>query len=241
MDYRVTDRVVEPDASYERYYTETLARMPECLWCYRPPADAAAVPPRAGGPVRFGSLNNYAKVGEEVVALWARLLLAVPDSRLVMVTVPEGGAQQALRERFAALGVSAERLELHGRLPAEAFRTLGGGIDIALDPFPCGGGTTTCETLWMGAPVITLIGETFLGRAGFSLLSAVGLAELAAKDADAYVAIAAGLAGDAQRLAQLRAGMRARMLASPLCDAPRYTRDFEMLYRQMWTSWCAKQ
>ena len=250
MDYRITDRVVEPDGTCESYYTETLVRLPDSTWCYQPPQTlgapetpriSAPLPAEANHGISFGSLNNYAKVGPEVVDLWARLLRELPEAKLIMITVPPGSAQNQLLERFAALGVPGERLELHGRLSSVQFQELCQRIDIALDPFPCGGGTTTCESLWMGLPVITLVGDRFLSRAGYSLLSAAGLQEFAAADADAYIAIAARLANDRSRLSELRAGLRRRMQASPLCDAPRYTRHLEAAYRFMWTTWCEKQ
>jgi len=242
MDWRLTDAVAEPGGQSEAFYTERLYRLPHSLWCYQPFADmgeVSALPARATGQVTFGSFNNYAKVGPRVVALWAEVLRAVPGSRLVMITVPTGEAQSALWARFESLGVSRERVVLHDRLGREAYVSLFGEVDVALDPFPCNGGTTTCDALWMGLPVVALAGETFLSRASLSVLKASGLAEFAAADEAGYVEMCHRLAGDLEGLAALRASLRARLQASPLLDATGFTRDLEAAYRAMWKAWCA--
>jgi len=241
MDYRLTDNYTEPAGTCEQYYTEKLVRLPHALWCYQPHADMTEpgpLPALANGHLTFGSFNNLAKVGPAVIALWAALLRAIPDARLVIITAGAGEAQNRLLAAFASHGIGAGRLELHGRLPRAEYLAIHQRVDVALDPFPCNGGTTTCDSLWMGLPVISLIGDTFLSRAGYSLLSVAGLAEFAAASPAEYVAIGQRLARDLDGLAALRASLRARVAASPLVDARQFARDMEAAYRQMWRQWC---
>ena len=241
MDYRLTSWDVDPEGS-DATYTERLYRLPRAPWCYRPPAeplDTDAGPrahDRAG--ITFGSMNNTAKVSPETVAAWGEILRAIPDSRLMMTTVPEGSARTSLMRRFADNGVHPDRITLHGKLPIEQFRALEHEIDIALDPFPYNGTTTTCETLSMGIPVITLIGNASVSRSGYALLKAIGLLELCANTQAEYVNIAAGLANDRARLAELHRTLRRRFERSPLRDESGFTRDVEDAYRDMWRRWC---
>lgn len=242
MDYRLTDACAEPPGMCEQYYTERLVRLPHSLWCYRPFADMPEVSPLPAlrnGHVTFGSFNNFAKVGPRVIDLWARVLLATPGSRLAMITVPAGETQERVKERFAALGVAPERLLLHDRLARAQYLELFSRVDVALDPFPCNGGTTTCDALWMGLPLLTLIGDTFLSRASYSLLSAAGLGAFAAETPAAYLELAARMGADLGALAAVRDGLREHLRASPLIDAAAFARDIEAAYRDMWQRWCA--
>jgi predicted O-linked N-acetylglucosamine transferase (SPINDLY family) len=161
----------------------------------------------------------------------------VPRSRLIVHSRP-GTHLDAVRERFAGKGISPDRLEFPRRQPWPAYVRTYGRIDVALDPFPWGGGITTCDALWMGVPVVSLVGRTAVGRGGASILSNVGVAELVARTPQQYVQIAADLAGDLPRLSELRRTLRGRMQASPLMDAPRFARNVEAAYRQMWRNWC---
>ena len=244
MDWRLTDAVTEPPGESDRLYTERLFRLPHSLWCYQPAADMqrapSPLPATTHGHVTFGSFNSYTKVGPRVVELWADVLHAVPGSRLLMITVPAGETQAALWARFEALGIARERVELLGRLPRGDYVAAFDRVDVALDPFPCNGGTTTCDALWMGLPVVALRGDSFLSRASLSVLSAAGCVEWAADDAAGYVGICKSLAADLPRLAATRAGLRARVAASPLTDAPAFARDVERAYREMWRAWCAR-
>ncbi|MGE3772175.1 MAG: tetratricopeptide repeat protein [Gammaproteobacteria bacterium] len=243
MDWRLTDAVAEPVGAREAFYTERLHRLPHSLWCYQPFADmgeVSASPAQARGYVSFGSFNNYAKVGPRVVALWAEVLKAVPRARLVMITVPQGEAQAALWARFESLGVARERVVLHDRLGRGEYVSLFGEVDVALDPFPCNGGTTTCDALWMGLPVVALRGETFLSRASLSVLAASGLADFAVEDEAEYVELCRRLASDVEALSVLRAGLRPQLASSPLLDAAGFTRDLEAAYRAMWRAWCSE-
>jgi predicted O-linked N-acetylglucosamine transferase (SPINDLY family) len=152
----------------------------------------------------------------------------------------EPSRRQQFLARFAAQGVAAERLELRESQPdiVDHLNSYA-EIDIALDPFPYNGTTTTCEAMWMGVPMISLIGDHHAARVGFDLLSQVGLADFAAPDVDAYIANAIALASDRPQLGRLRQELRERMRASPLCDAPRFARAFESGLRQMWREWCS--
>ncbi|MBK9132674.1 MAG: tetratricopeptide repeat protein [Gammaproteobacteria bacterium] len=242
MDYRLCTLDTDPPGQ-EEWHSETLYRLPRTLWCYRPLTERAAglpTPVVQGGLVTFGSMNSYPKISRETLAAWVDILRAVPDSRLIMSAVPEGSTQQDLRHYFAAAGLAPARITLCGRLPYEEFRQLQHGIDIALDPFPYTGTTTTCETLWMGIPVVSLAGQTSVARSGLALLKAVGLEELVAHDVAGYVRIATDLARDPARLDRLRRDIPARFDASPLRDEAAFTRDLEDAYRDMWRQWCAR-
>lgn len=242
IDWRLTDGVAEPAGQSERYYTERLHRLPHSLWCYQPAADMqplpGPLPALARGHVSFGSFNNYTKVGPRVVALWAAVLNAVPDAHITLITVPAGEAQETLWQRFEALGVARARVRLLDRLPRAAYVALFDEIDIALDPFPCNGGTTTCDAVWMGLPVVALQGQTFLSRASLSVLTAAGYRRFAAADEADYVARCVSLAADLPALAALRAGLRPTVAASPLLDAAGFAHDVEEAYRALWREWC---
>jgi len=242
MDYRLTDARADPPGQSEHYYCERLLRLADSLWCYRPPADLPAVSELPAGKrayVTFGSLNNVMKLSDAAIIVWAELLRAVPRARLLVAASGGELARRRLQSRFDAAGVERGRVEFVGRLPPADFRRLYAGVDVALDPFPCNGGTTTCETLWMGVPVVTLAGASFSSRAGLSILTAAGLEDLVATTPGGYVQVAAALASDVGRLSRLRQGMRDRLAASPLMDEPRYVRSLEGHYRDAWRRWCA--
>lgn len=243
VDYRITDGYADPPGVDARY-VEKLLRMPHSLWCYEPqlaaPPDYPA-PMREHGHVTFASFNGAYKLNQPLMKVWAAILHAVPDSRLMLVNVPAGGARERIVAWLGAEGISRSRLELHARLPTGEFWAAHRRADIALDPFPCNGGATTCETLWLGIPVITLAGHAFVGRAGVSLLSNCGLTQLIAGSRDEYVALAAGLARDPARLAELRARLKQNLPRSPLLDAPAYTQALEAHYRGIWRQWCSQQ
>jgi predicted O-linked N-acetylglucosamine transferase (SPINDLY family) len=175
-----------------------------------------------------------------VLNAWARILRAVAGSRLLL-SAPEGSCRRRILDQFESLGVASGRIALADRLPRQQYLELYHRIDVALDSFPCNGHTTSLDALWMGVPVVSLLGATVMGRAGFSQLSNLGLPELAGRDVDQYVQIATDLAGNLHRLSDLRATLRQRMQASPLMDAPRFARDIEALYRQIWQRWCEQQ
>ncbi len=246
MDYRITDVHADPAGVSEANYSETLFRLPDTFDCYAPPCDAPEVgvlPAIAQGYVTFGSFNNLAKLSAEVRALWAQVLLAVPGSRLLLKSVPlaDTATRQRLIGDFAEYGVGEERLIL-AVAEATHFSHLNRyhEVDIGLDPFPYNGVTTSFEAMWMGVPVVTLAGSSFISRMGVTMLTNLGMTELIADTPQGYVAIAARLAGDIDRLAALRAGLRDRMANSPLTDARRFTLNLENAYREMWAKWCSK-
>jgi predicted O-linked N-acetylglucosamine transferase (SPINDLY family) len=243
MDYRVVDAITDPPGFTERWHSERLVRLARTYLAFEPPRESPAVAPpprRARGYVTFGSFNAFAKIAPPVIETWARVLSAVPGSRLLMVTVPEGSARERVLRAFAAHGIAPERLDLRGTLAFADFLAAHAQADIALDPFPFAGTTTTCHTLWMGVPVVTLAGRTHAARVGASLLSAVGLAEWVARDPEEYVALAARLASDGPALDALRAELRDRVLGSPLADGAGFARDFEDALRKMWEDYCAR-
>jgi predicted O-linked N-acetylglucosamine transferase (SPINDLY family) len=242
MDYRLSDPHLDSPDSDLFVYTEQTIRLPETFWCYNPrgPTPEPSPPPAsANGYVTFGCLNNFAKVSP-ALDLWAQILRRVPRSRLMVHSHP-GPHLDAVRERFAGNGISPDRLEFPSRQPWPEYVLTYGRIDIALDPFPWGGGITTCDALWMGVPVVSLVGQTAVGRGGASILANVGVPELIARTPQQYVHIATDLAGDLPRLAELRRTLRARMQASPLMDAPRFARNVETAYRQMWKHFISSQ
>lgn len=242
MDYRLSDAVCDPPGMTEHYYRETLLRLPRCMWCYQPSSEMPAVaPPPAqnNGTVTFASMNGADKITAGMLALWARILREIPASRMVFTTVPEQGRAR-IRDALGQAGIADTRITMHDRLPTSEFWALYAGIDILLDTFPMNGGTTSCEALWLGVPVVSRSGKVFQSRAGLSILGSVGLAELVAEDDDDYVRIATGLARDGARLAALRAGLRERMRASPLTDSRAYARELEATYRRIWRDWCSR-
>ncbi len=243
MDYRLTDAYADPPGTCEGRYRERLLRMPHSLWCYCPRTDvvaeAGALPALRNGYITFGSMNGVYKLNQNLLGLWADLLLRSKDARLLLATIPPGSVRDRIARVFTERGVDAARIEFVERLSKSEFRALHQRIDIALDSYPCNGGATTCDALWLGVPVVSLAGDEFRARAGLSMLSAVGLPQLAARSAADFVTVAADLAQDLGRLQRLRAGLRQTMRDSPLCDALAYTRALEDLYRAIWREWCA--
>ena len=244
VDYRIVDAVSDPEGVADALAAETLVRLPGGFLCYQPPPEAPApAPPPCleNGFVTFGSFNNFAKLSASTLDAWGRLLARVPKSCLLIKSrfFADDGPRALFLRRLAERGVAPERvILLEGILDTAGHLGSYHRVDIGLDPFPYNGTTTTCEALWMGVPVVTLAGDRHLARVGASLLHRVGLDELVAADADAYVEIAAALAADPARMTALRAGQRARMAASTLCDPAVFTRSLEAAYREMWCRWC---
>ncbi len=233
MDYRVTDALADPPGASERLHTETLLRLPQTLWCYQPPEDAPAVtalPALRNGHVTFGSFNHVAKLNDAVLALWADLLCRLPDAQLQIMALPDEDCAARIRAVLERLGVAAARVRTLPRLARAQYWRQFGGVDIALDPFPYTGGATSCESLWMGVPVVTLAGDFGFARSGATILANAGLEHLVAADAAQYLDIAERLARDLPALAALRAGMRARLARAPLLDAAPFVAALEQLY-----------
>ena len=230
IDYRVSDPYIDPPGR-ELGYCEKTIRLPHTYWCFAAPDGAPHVGPLLAdrnGFITLGCMNQYTKVTPQMRGIWRQILRQVPDSRL-LVHAPNGRHRTEAAMELQRDGLDPNRLQFVAAAPYHEYLARFSRIDIGLDTYPYPGGTTTCEALWMGVPVVTLPGALSITRGGLSVLSNIGLSELAAKDIDDYVNIAAGLAADLPRLRALRAGMRERMLASPLMDAPRFARAFEAL------------
>ncbi len=243
MDYRISDHYADPVGEADNQYREPLLRLPHSKWCYMPPVEMPAcnsLPALSRGYVSFGAFSSFPRISNETIRAWAQLLRRLPRARLRIVGVPGGESLDRILEIFDAASVYADRLDLVERLPYEAYLQQYLQIDIALDPFPMNGGTTICEAVWMGVPVVGRSGRSAISRSSVSLLTNAGLARLVAGSWDEYVDIAIGLAADLPALAQLRATLRERLRASPLLDAEGFTRDLEALYRGAWRSWCAR-
>ena len=245
MDYRLTDAVADPEAVTDAWHTERLVRLPGCAWCYRPPADAPPVAPAptlANGHVTFGSFNNVQKLNDRVLDLWAQVLCAAPGSRLLLKAhgFADSLTRQRVLQRLEQHGVDRGRIDLLRKTPAPVEHLADyARVDVGLDPFPYNGTATTCEALWMGAPVITLAGTAHVSRVGASLLGAIGLNHLVASTGEEYVRIAASLSADVSPVAEMRSRMREKINASALRDEIGITRAIEAAYRRMWARWCA--
>ena len=245
MDYIIADPNVAPPEPATPF-VETVWPLPETYYCFTPPipsTEVSPLPARANGGVTFGCFNNLAKINDAVVAVWARLLDAVPDSRLVLKSAPfhDGRVGAALRARFAARGVAEHRVLLEPASSRADYLRAYDRIDIALDPFPFPGGATSCEALWMGVPLLTRKGDRFLSRVGETIVRNAGLSEWLAADDDDYVQKAVHFASDLDHLAQLRRGLREQVLASPLFDAGRFAQHFEAAAWGMWGRWLGRQ
>jgi len=244
IDYFITDPVTTPRRGGQ-LFSETPVYLPYTRFCYGPPEYAPEVvsPPfEKLGSITFGSFNRLPKLTEELVAAWGQILLAVPNSRLVVKSgaLSDTLVKERLVARFERHGIRQERLVLReNSAHAEMFAEYG-DIDIALDTFPFNGGMTTLEALWMGVPVVTVAGDTVVSRQTVSALVNIGLAdELAFPSVEAYIEGAIALANNPARLTELRSQIRPRMITSPLRQSEQFTRDLEMLYRRMWQAWCA--
>jgi predicted O-linked N-acetylglucosamine transferase (SPINDLY family) len=236
MDYRFTDPVLDPPGATDCFYTEQSIRL-ETFWCFEPPANSPVIgplPAEKNGHITFGCLNNFFKVNEALLELWREILAAVPDSRLVLMP-PKGMIVERVRKK---LGVEPARLIGLPRQPLLQYLKAYNRIDLSLDTFPYTGHSTTLDGLWMGVPIITLAGPTVVSRGSLSILSNLGLRELAVKNKTDYVALAVALAQDHVRLRELRAGLRGRLKRSVLMDAKRFALQAESAYLAMWRKWC---
>jgi predicted O-linked N-acetylglucosamine transferase (SPINDLY family) len=244
IDYRLVDAVTDPAGEADAWASETLVRLEGGFHCYGglKGAPEPGVPPcLAAGTVTFGSFNNPVKISAATLDVWARLLSRLPQARLLLKGKPfsDPGTRALFLARLGKRGIAAERVELMAWLPgAAAHVEMYHQVDIALDPFPYNGTTTTCEALWMGVPVVTLRGDRHAGRVGASLLSQIGLPDLIANSVEEYVEIVVALASDPARLMDLRRSLRPRIAASPLCDERAFARKMEAAFRTMWQHWC---
>jgi len=241
MDAFLADDVLAPPGA-DPLFSERLVRLPRLPFAYQPPAEmppVAPLPALATGAVTFGYFGRPERLNPGVIATWSRILHAIPDSRLVLNnrSFQERAFRSLFLQRFAAHDIGPDRLDLIYTAPQPTTWAAYGRIDIALDPFPHNAGTTTIEALWQGAPVVTLTGRPTVGRFGAAILHAAGLDDWATETPHAYVARAVAAATDLAALAELRAGMRTRLRASPLLDATGLARCFEQVLRGLWTEW----
>jgi predicted O-linked N-acetylglucosamine transferase (SPINDLY family) len=243
IDYRLTDRFLDPPDAELNPYTEESVYLPNCYWCYsapKLPKERAPACERQPGPLTFGSLNNFAKVTQPTLSLWMKLLRQVPESRLLLYA-PPGSHRERVRNALQNMDLNEDRVRFVSRQPFEDYLRTWCDVDVALDPFPYGGGTTTCDALWMGVPVVSLAGRTAVSRSGSSILSNIGLERFVTRSENEYLERAATLIRDQQMLTQLRRGLRERLESSPIMNARQFTRDLEAAFRDMWRSWCNSQ
>lgn len=236
IDYRLTDPYLDPPGQNDDDYSEKSIRLPDTFWCYDPLTsgiETNKLPASENKHVTFGCLNNFCKISERVLALWATVLLTVPDSQLLLLA-PDGSSRQRTLDILASFNIDPKRIQFVSFAPRSQYLRTYQRIDIGLDTLPANGHTTSLDSYWMGVPVVTLVGQTVAARAGWSQLSNLGLQELAAKMPEQFVEIAANLAGDLPRLNNLRSTLRQRLQRSPLMDAPRFSRNIEAAYRRMW-------
>ncbi|NIE69127.1 tetratricopeptide repeat protein [Burkholderia sp. Ax-1719] len=245
IDWRITDPWLDPPGvpGVDEQYTERSLRLPDTFWCYAPLDEAdrsvavSALPALDAGHITFGCLNNPCKLSDDTLAQWSPIFAALPNARLILLAT-SGTLLERLKRRLAAHGIDPARVTFIGYQQRLAYLNTWAQIDIALDTFPYTGHTTTLDAFWMGVPVPTRAGRVAASRAGLSLLANLGLADLGASDAAGYAQTVVALAHDLPRLAALRAGLRARMQASPLMDGARFARNMEAAYRSMWRDWC---
>ena len=240
VDFRLTDAVCDPPGASDALHSEALIRLEPAQWCWKPPAveDPGPLPLLAAGHPTLGSFNHGSKLTDATLALWSRLLTAIPESRLVIVGVPGGSAQARVRGAF---GDAEGRVRVLSRLDPDAFRHEARAVDIALDPRPFSGATTTFEMLWQGVPVVTWPGATSPSRSTASLLAALDLHDWIARDGDDYAAIVQRALAAPDALGRLRNALPARLRDSPLCDAAAFTHQLEGALRDAWRAWCARK
>jgi predicted O-linked N-acetylglucosamine transferase (SPINDLY family) len=246
IDYVLANKWVVPPGE-ENQWTERIWRLPDTYLCFSEPPDAPqpGAPPGLGkGHVTFGSFNNSNKLSDRTLAAWSTILRRVPGARLVLRSSGQyhEGLVENLERRLTLAGIDAGRVRIDRKITDYAAHLRSyDEIDIALDPFPYNGGTTTVEALYMGVPVLVRAGDRYVAHMGESILHNAGLADWIAPDEAAYAGLGAYFAADLGGLATLRSSLRNRMLASPLFDAPRFARNLEAAIRGMWRLWCAAE
>jgi predicted O-linked N-acetylglucosamine transferase (SPINDLY family) len=242
VDYVLTDDWADPEGIAEANYVEKPYRLPESFFVYQPPGDAPMVgplPAKLAGHVTFGCLNAVSKATATAVRLWAAVMSAVPGSTMIILTTHCEETNRRLLDGFARAGIAPERIQLVYRSSVGEYLRRYNLIDIALDPVPFNGHTTTCDAAWMGCPTVTLSGDIYAHRYGGSVLRNLNLPELVTESEEAYIASAVALANDLDRLAKIRSTLRFTMQDSPITNGPRFTRNLELAYRKMWREWCA--
>lgn len=244
IDYLLGDPVLPTEE--ESHFTEQVWRLPETYLCFTPPdvvLEVESLPALSSGVITFGCFNNFAKINDAVVALWAQVLRAVPGSRLFLKTfqLQDLTVCETIRQRFATHSIAADRIILEGASPRAELLAAYNQMDIALDPFPYPGGVTSMEALWMGRSSTYPAWRPVSVPYRESIAYNAGLADWIAADDDDYVAKAVAHTANLECLATLRAGLRQQVLASPLFDAPRFARHFEAALWGVWKNWQNQQ
>ncbi len=244
MDYLLGDPYVTPP-EYDSHFTERIWRLPKTRWCFTPPnvnIDVAELPALNNGYITFGCFNNLTKMNDKVVELWSKVLESIPNSRLLLKSKQfrDKSVQEDIIQRFNIQGIKSERITLEGPEHREKYFAAYNRIDIALDPFPFTGGTTSVECLWMGVPVLTLAGDSLVSRQGVGILMNIGLPDWIAENKKAYIEKSIFFASDLEKLATLRSGLREQILTSPLFDAKNFAQDFEKSLWEMWGQYLQK-
>jgi len=246
MGYRISDNRADPEGAADQWATETIIRLPDCFHCYRPagkPPEPAPAPHVTKGYVTYASFNVLPKVTGPAIAAWAEILKAVPGSNFFIKCkqLRDERVQARIRDEFARHGIDPARIAMASFVPSvREHLDRYGQVDLALDTFPYNGTTTTCESLYMGVPVLTLRGDNHRGRVGLSLLHAMGLAdEFVADSVEDYIARAVAWGRNPARLAEIRSRLRPTLEKSPLRDEVGFTRTLEAAYGDLWRRWCA--
>lgn len=241
LDWRLTDRRADPPPVAQQWHVERLWYLPDCQWVWEAPPFAvplASQPPCIeAGHVTFGSFNTFRKINDKVIETWSKILRRLPGTRLRVYGAPWGKAVDRVYDLFEVHGIHSSRVDLFASIEYSRYLRAYGDIDISLDPFPYNGGATTCESLWMGVPVVTLAGRGGFSRSGASILGAMNLDELIAATEAEYIDIACRLAVDENSLVEMRKSLRHKLLSSPLSDSSRFTENLERAYMGMWKDW----
>ena len=247
IDYRIVDEVSDPTPDADKLATETLIRLPGSFLCYQPLADWLELPFKqelSPDKIVFGTFNEAPKFSPSAVRLWCEILRRIPEAELVFKCRPfgEDKTREFMMDHFREHGVDESRVRMIGFIPSSSSH-LGtyNEMDIALDPFPYNGTTTSCEALWMGVPFITREGDRHCARVGMSLLKSVGLDEWIAKSDEEYVEKAVFFAQNRDRLLGIKLNLRQQMKDSALCDSNAFSRHFCHALREMWVTWCREK
>jgi len=245
ITHRLVDEITDPSGDSDAFATEKLIRFSPCAWAYEAPADVPSpAMPDATSPITFGSFNNFLKVTDETLSVWSKILAQVPGSRLLIKSpyLEDPEVRKGVLERISAAGIAETSVELMGFFDSPLDHLAAyNRVDVALDTFPYNGTTTTCEALWMGVPVVSLIGDCHAARVGLSLLTAIGHAEWVSENEDAYIEKAVSLAQDRALRSRLRESLRSEIAASILCDHAGQSTRFEAALREIWAEWCQSQ
>ena len=244
IDYRLTDIIADPIGEADELHSETLLRLPNGFQCYQGNDDIridTKLPQKGDKQITFGSFNNLSKITPIVIKTWSKILHSVPTSRLVLKLQKLNNNTSYYHDLFIQEGISKERIKFYQPSSSiEKHLSLYNTIDIGLDPFPYNGATTTCEALWMGVPVITLLGNCHVGRVGASILTNIDLEDFIAHDINGYIELAVEMSANLKYLMEIKTGLRERMKKAPLCDGLSFAKDFEAIYQDMWSEYQLK-